>query len=1056
MSESSRGTAGNLLDRAYAELEFEQGRLLEAIDVPAADDADWDAIGEWLMLAYRMGAERVFFVDDDPVIIFKELSESAGEQEILEAYRSAWSLARPHCLFLSAPDGLRVYALNKPPVRSVHEAQDLGPLETVERAADVAERLSAFHRERIEAGILFEHSPFDSLDGRADSQLLRDISLANNALVDDGLPPTIAHALIERMILIRYLEDRGIVTPDYFAAIAKDEQQWRGALTSVPDTPQLGAKSAFVACLSHRAFAYSIFSQLEADFNGDLFRVEDDEYELVREHHLALIRDLLTGSGLGPQTPLFLWAYDFDVVPTSLISSMYEQFYRAGADDDQSTHYTPPELVEYVLSRVFSEEMLREQPRICDPACGSGIFLVEAFRRLVRHAAADKRRALTPLELRDLLLDRIAGVDVNPEAIRLAAFSLYLAYLNYQDPSDIQVAGPLPRLIYHPDAPDSHPVLAIGNAFSPMRDEAVDSGAADLPWDLHAFDVVVGNPPWSEPSRSAVQLGDEWVNKNSLTVGDRSPSQQFLWRCLSLLSSGGIAALLVSVKALLNSRTTSRQFRQDWLQTVELREVVDFTSAEALFFTDSSAPFALVTFQPRGPESPAGSSGMFSYCSVRPSKSLEATGALAHAQMERKWVRQEAIANREYLWRTYAWGNHHDDALMARLDLERSLSEFLPEEPAPALGYQYGESTPSDRLSSLRSLRDFDYWGPFTNSRFEDPPEGVKRQPDVRLYAGQRIVIKRGVRSGFGPVARLESAAFSFRHTIYCLPMHGVPVWKAKTILGTILSSLGRYRLFMTSGAWGVWHSDLRTRDILALPMRMAEEGSSITERIVQAVDRLAQADHPGTIHGSLAGRDTRTFPHLSDILTELDDAVFELFDTTDAERDLICDFVEHTLPLVGRRTKWSEQPGVDVGERRYGTARDFGRTSNASQLDPYLRVFLDFWNRKLEPDGELSWFTAVSPRTSFIAVVFETQEYGRAIEEAHDDEQWQSALDRLDDALAVQITKSVHMNGTLRSVGEHCIIIAKRNEARLWSPSAAREDAEAALLQAMNLQSAQ
>ena len=42
---------------------------------------------------------------------------------------------------------------------------------------------------------------------------------------------------------------------------------------------------------------------------------------------------------------------------------MYEQFYRAGTDDTAGTHYTPPELVEFVLGRVLTDEVLETSPK---------------------------------------------------------------------------------------------------------------------------------------------------------------------------------------------------------------------------------------------------------------------------------------------------------------------------------------------------------------------------------------------------------------------------------------------------------------------------------------------------------------------------------------------------------------------------------------------------------------------------------------------------------------------------------------------------------------------
>ena len=1057
---TSLGTGGDLLESAYRELELGQGLLLQASDQPASDTDDWESVGEWLMLAYRMEAERVFFVGDDPVIIFTRLPSPAGDAEILAAYRRAWSLARPQCLFLATEHELRVYALTAPPARSVGEPQAPEPIKIVRSAAQVAQLLGQYHREKIESGALFDEKAYASRDGKADAQLLHDVRAANDALVEAGLRPAVAHSLIERVILIRYLEDRSIVTRKYFEEVAGSDEYWLDVLNTVPETPQLGAQSTFVSCLADRHFTYAVFDRLQADFNGDLFRVESDEQNQVQQKHLNLVSRLLTGSGLGSQDPLFLWAYDFGVVPTSLISSMYEQFYRTGTDDEASTHYTPPELVEFALARVLTSEILETNPRICDPACGSGIFLVEAFRRLVRHARSTKEGGLDPEEVKELLLSRVAGVDVTPEAIRLAAFSLYLAYLNYLEPRDIRDAGPLPHLIHNPGAEATSAVLVNANAFAPTSDESLSKGTENLPWDAGSFDVVLGNPPWDEPRASHPQLGEKWVRERGLPVGDRSPSQQFLWRSLSLLKQRGVGALLVNATAFHNSRSTSQQFRSSWLQKTELQEIVDFTSSRHLFFDGGIAPFMLVVFRPQQNEPSPSTTEMLSYSTVRPSRSLKATRTLAHAHLERRWIYQRALANREYLWKMYAWGNHHDEALMARLDAEKRLTDFLPDDPTPGWGYQRGGATePSERLSSLPSLKRFNSWGPLEFSTFEDPPVKVKRQPDERRYDGQRIVIAQGVRSGFGPAARLETIPFSFRAIIYCLPLHSVPTWKAKTMLGTLLSALGRYRLFMASGSWGVWHDTLLAKDILRLPVRMAEDEASVTKRISRAIDALVEVTDISPPDHLLDSKDDIRAQKLHEVLFELDEAVFDLFDATEAERDLVRDFINHSLPLVGRKTPWFKQPSVAIGTSHRGTANDLVDSSSSSGLDRYLSVFLQRWNRELPPDGEFSWFTVASPRAPMVAVVFKTQKLGAPVVEGSktNDENWRSVLDQLGQALEHPMTASscIRAAGTLRSVSDRSIVIAKRNEARLWTASAAREDADATILQAINLQSA-
>jgi type I restriction-modification system DNA methylase subunit len=64
--------------------------------------------------------------------------------------------------------------------------------------------------------------------------------------------------------------------------------------------------------------------------------------------------------------------------------------------------------------------------RILDPCCGSGIFLVKAFQRLIwRWQRVHKRPPLVN-DLKPILAENLMGVDINDEAVRVASFSLYL------------------------------------------------------------------------------------------------------------------------------------------------------------------------------------------------------------------------------------------------------------------------------------------------------------------------------------------------------------------------------------------------------------------------------------------------------------------------------------------------------------------------------------------------------------------------------------------------------------------------------------------------------
>ena len=495
---------------------------------------------------------------------------------------------------------------------------------------------------------------------------------------------------------------------------------------------------------------------------------------------------------------------------------------------------------------------------------------------------------LPAVRLRELLLGRIAGCDIDAAAIRLAAFSLYVAFLNYQSPQDIRRSGPLPRLIRQQSRDSSDAPLVVADAFGRRKGEEAECVSSEdsseeelLPWDMSGFDVVVGNPPWTR-LKGKEQPSELWANRLGRPYSDRSPSQLFLWRALDLLASDGVAALLVSAKAMFNSRTRSKQFRQEWLSTVRLEHIVNFSHVRRDFFAGAAAPFMLLRFRPSGPESP----GMVVYETAR-SVPRGRRRSSALVRLDRRIVSQASLKARDYLWKTYSAGSFHDDAFLARLETEQRLRDFVSGQ-LRGYGFQIGDATsgsiPPSSLRDLPILSRFESWGPHRDEWYEPLSPYVKIVPNVRLFRDRRLLVRRGVTPGFGPHARLETEPLAFRHQIYAVSLDAVEPWQASVILGTLLSSLGRYWLYMVSGSWGSWKDEVRSQDLLNLPIRLTSETNHNTQRIVRAVDELPNAVPRNIQHAP----NRRPAPNQ---LITIDNAVAELFDLTEAERDLVDDF---------------------------------------------------------------------------------------------------------------------------------------------------------------------
>ena len=193
-----------------------------------------------------------------------------------------------------------------------------------------------------------------------------------------------------------------------------------------------------------------------------------------------------------------------------------------------------------------------------------------------------------------------------------------------------------------------------------------------LPWAVGSFDVVVGNPPWTE-LRGERSKSEEWAIRTGRPVGDRSPSQLFLWRALDYLTDDGVAALLISAKAMLNTRSTSLMFREQWLRQIRVEHVVNFSEVRKDFFESGVAPFMLVRFR-RGEQE---SNAMVIYETAR-SVPRGRRGSPALARLDRQLVAQASLSTRDYLWKTYSAGSIRDEALIARLEVETRLRDWTP------------------------------------------------------------------------------------------------------------------------------------------------------------------------------------------------------------------------------------------------------------------------------------------------------------------------------------------------------------------------------------------
>lgn len=1037
-----------ILDQVYRDLAYQDGSLFNTNDsMSALSEEDWINKGEWLTLGKKIEVEKIFFVKNNPVIVFSKIDNT---QNIRHVYNKIWNMSRPQLLFLAAPGELTVFDLTKPPIKKNENPNEQNRiLDKIQSISEVQSKLLKYHKEKIESGAIFDKKEFSASKSRADEALIKDLIFVRNKLTSvQGLSRKYAHSVLARSIFVRYLEDRGILTFDYFNKIAEKNSAWEKILSDdqgiIYANPEMD-RILFPKILKNKEFTYQLFSKLAKDFNGDMFPSDDDEKQNVTQEHLDLLQGFLSGSL--ETDKLFFFAYKFDIIPIDLISRIYEEFYKdEKGEKEGGSHYTTSTLVNFLLDQILTPETLAKSPLVLDPACGSGIFLVETFKRIVRYKQMkNPKEEIKKPELLKILKTQIAGIDINEEAIKIAAFSLYLVFLHFQEPPDIIENKRLPKLIgsSNNDLDNNCKILIAANSFD-------DNLVLNKKLEPNSVDIVVGNPPWGKPNKATEDVVLNWCVKRNKIISDKELSQAFLHRTLDLLKPNGKAALFVSSGVLFKDDPysgKSQQFREQWLTSCNISHIYNFVHVRDVFFHDAIAPFIAVIFN----KNTLIPNNLIEYWSVKSSNIARNLHSVIFSHNDVNILHQIDFIQNNYLWKTYWWGNHHDAALIRSLKIEKPLErvQINNENPILTSGKGFCEGNKKNKVEYSRKYKElptkeFKRYSTFNKYTLIKAPEKMEstRADNEDIFNGLRILIKAGPTNVLGKkgiiVSRIVKESFLFRGSIYSIRFDDQYEEHSKIILGILLSSLARYYLFLTSGRWGTWHYEINLYEILNLPIKLPED-QVLKSNIIQVVDKL------------LSINDSVIFNNNSDIEEleeELDYLIFDLYKLTPAERDLINDRCEYGIDYLYSKEKSKAIQPIVISEKTINRIN----IKTPNQLSIYGSTFIQYLNKYGTPNEEFNYKYYFSPLNSMIAVRFFFKDN---FEENNDSqENWQTLLDKLDkNSIQPFISKNIFLEGMIRLISDKEIVIFKRNQNRYWTKSSAREDFEACMLKITALQ---
>jgi hypothetical protein len=732
---------------------------------------------------------------------------ASSREKAREIHKNVWNLGdSPFLIVIIPQQEVRVYrAFSFTSENEQDDIIDICPdLDSVQNA------LKDFYAQCIDSGIIWSTRNNDvTIEKRVDRRLLRNLKGLSNSLLDRyGIESSLIHALLGKFLYLYYLRHRQILDDQWISDRNLDFSSSAGSDASLANFLKL-------------------VKAVEKRFNGQIFPLDSTMMAGLTDPIVNFIGRVFSGEESTGQLGFFR-EYDYQYIPVELLSAIYEQFlHDESPERPDGAFYTPEHLADYLIWELDASVPLKQGFRVLDPSCGSGVFLVLVYRRLIAIQRKRLRRRLTARELSVLLQKSIFGVERNVEACYVTEFSLILTLLSNLEPPELKnnETFKFPKL-------HNHQIFAC------------DFFDTNSPFVLKRlkFDWVIGNPPWFGLKKEAEQdkLANTWINKareSGRPVDNRQVCEAFAWHVGDYVKKGGGASLILSATILTNDFALN--FRREFFAKNTLLRVSNFSNLASILFESAAAPAISITFRPEISKEPydfihAGPQVIFQ--PARRGKRLWAL-ACASEEIQRVGVAEIADGNKE-IWKLALWGTHRDKQVL------RQLNKILPNKLATIIhelnwvissGTQLGVDKPGYLpLPEAAVVPGVD-------------PNSVKQSgamltvPNECLYQIPKQARYYRERGGKGGMVTAKSPHMIIRHNFAPFSMrdficpHGliaisVPPKDELILRGLSLyfnSSIARYLLFFRS-RWGVSREDIQQFEVQDTPVPKINELSEL------------------------------------------------------------------------------------------------------------------------------------------------------------------------------------------------------------------------------------
>lgn len=975
----------------------------------------------------KFGIIKVYENEGQPALFLKEV-ESFDLQTlklIAEIQHTCWNFQKVLFLYVYTKTEIRIYNCSVKPfvldkniadLKLKSQLQEL-QLFCCEETEEVKLKTlnTLFSRIAIDTGFIWsaieakEIKDKLNLQNRVDKYLIKSLINVSRKLEKEGLKDKdIIHKLVMRSLFLLYLEDKGATTKPFYATFLDHADSYFKVLENIEAT-------------------YNLFQRLSNDFNGSLFTITQEERNLVKPNHLELIKKcFINGCENDEQITLFEgWRlFDFSIIRIELLSEIYENFLSELDEKnkkDSGTFYTPPSLVELILNEKLpiQKDKTNYNIKTLDPSCGSGIFLVQSFKRLVKRYENKYQKKLTDFDiLVKILKDNIFGIEIEPKSIKVAAFSLYLALLDNLDPKTGWWNGNI-KFPYLINDPDDLTLNEQGyNLFK--RDTISDFEISEL----QNFQLVVGNPPFGTKNLSktikAYCVANDFAKEMVLPFMHKA----------TLLAPKGEIALIFNTKVLTNTGGTYQNFRQWLFNQNYVEKIYNFSilrKAKKNFggqlFGSAVEPISIVFYQKEKPENPKETITYYAPKTYIKNDVLEVI--VIDSSDEKHLPRIECEKKDSKIWKIAMWGSYFDFELIKKHE-KNSLKDYFKNNNdkwikgtglhIPSKDYNNKENliTPDKTINTTRVSRYL-----VNESNLQDNNTEYLKI-DKKLTEAPFLIVKKGITKG-NIYASLVDFDTCFLNRIYGVKTEDID--SLKILLLYFNSTYAKYFQFNFSSAWGLKYDDILDNELYSLPNIFDFLNNEVKLDLLTLIDKILSIKKSNEVNQNIL--------HLEE---EIDQIIYnDVLKLSKDEQIIIQETLIYGLNLFEKQEKSDA-------------------VKHVLKIDYYsnrLTNDLNNWLDDVDLKASVTHYNIDKNCPLYMVKISFGNKYRKPILSKED---IYKELKTLDKKLWEEESQNLYFRKKLNYYDNNDVYIIKPNQRRFWSQTAAMEDCKSLLVEILNM----